>query len=102
MRSNRSLLHLFLNKYLHAKIVKAATNKNVSPAAIKMILLLYPQIEIPISKEKTIVKRMKMGKANFRKASVAQPMKHDMAINKTDKMMIAGMFTKIFWKRGLL
>ena len=67
-----------------------------------MILLLYPQIEIPISKEKTIVNRMKMGKANFRKASVAQAIKHDMAINKTDKIMIAGMFTNIFWKRGLL
>jgi hypothetical protein len=100
--SNRSLLRLYLLKYLHAKIVKAATNKNVSPAAIKMILLLYPQIEIPTSKEKTMVKRIKIGRANFRKASVAQPIKHDKAISKTDKMMITGVLTNIFWKKGLL
>ena len=73
MMSNRSLLRLYLLKFLHAKIVKA-----------------------------TMEKTIKIGRAKFRKASVAQAMKHDMAISKTDKMTIAGMLTNIFWKRGLL
>ena len=46
-------------------MVKAATSKNVIPAAIKIILLLYPQIDIPISKANTIVKIANNGKAHF-------------------------------------
>ena len=46
-------------------MVKAATSKNVIPAAIKIILLLYPHIEMPISKANTIVKIANNGKAHF-------------------------------------
>ena len=83
-------------------MVKAATSKNVIPAAIKMILLLYPQIEMLISKEKIKVNTINIGRAHCLKDYTAQPMKHDNAIRTTERMMTIGMLTKIDWKTGLL
>ena len=89
-------------KYVHAKIVRAATSKKVIPAAISTILLLYPQIDIPINNAKVRVNIMKIGRAHFLKNYVQQPITHERPINKTDKIISAGIFTKIFWNKGLL
>ena len=99
---SHSSSRLYLSKYVHAKIVKPAVSKSVSPAAIKIILLLYPQIDTPISNANTNVKAMKIGRANFLKASVAHEIKHDNPINNTDKMMIMGVFIKTVLNAGLL
>ena len=104
----RCLLSLFLLhlnailKYLHAYIVKSTTSKNVIPAAIKMILLRYPQIAIPINRANTKVKAINNGKASFLKVSTAQAMKQDNAINTTERIIIIGMLTNIVLNAGLL
>lgn len=83
-------------------MVKAATSKNVIPAAIKIILLLYPQIAIPINKANTSVKAINNGKAYFLKVSTAQAIKQDNAINTTERIIIIGMFKNIVLNTGLL
>ncbi len=72
------------------------------PAARRMTLLLYPEIETPISRAKTIVNAIKTGSATFLKVSTQQPMKQDIAMSNTDNMMIIGMLTKTFVNTGLL
>lgn len=67
-----------------------------------MILLLKPQIEIATSKANKIVKAIKIGNANFRKVYTQHPITQDNAIKRTDKIIIAGVLTKICWKVGLL
>ena len=57
---------------------------------------------MPISKAKTKVKTINIGRANFLKVDTAQPMKHDNAMSTTERMMIIGKLTKIDWKTGLL
>jgi hypothetical protein len=71
------------------------TNKRVNPAAIKTILLLNPHIEIATSKANKRVKTINIGKANFLNVSVQHPMTQERAINKTDRIIIMGVFTKI-------
>lgn len=89
-------------KYLHAKVVSAATNRKVIPAAINTILLLYPQIDIPTNNAKTNVNIINIGSAHFLKHYVAQDITHDSAMSKTERIIIAGRLTKTFWNRGLL
>lgn len=72
------------------------------PAAMRTILLLYPQIDMPTSKANTRVKAINRGRAYFLNCSTQQAMKHERAIRTTDKMIIIGMFTNIFLNNSLL
>lgn len=88
----------YIKYIIHEKIVNPITITAVIPVAVKTIYGLVAEQIIPISKPNTIVNTINIGKPNLRTKSVQQAITIDIAINKTDRAMMAGVLTNAVLK----